>query len=343
MTLSVCKSRIVVAVSGGVDSSVAAYLLTQQLLARSKHERQVEQNSNTTTSPSSPSFSTSTSHLIGLFMNNWDSSDEGATSYCANSEKDWQDAQSVCSLLRLPLYRANFSSEYWTEVFTPFLQAIPETTPNPDMLCNSIIKFGAMKNYALHRFNATCIATGHYARLWRRQREEWMEEWKDDIRGLGIDSSNKRQTLQEELYASGSVPDWVENWGIGKGDAAVPPMLVAGADSSKDQSYFLSMTPGLAFKNVLFPLGYLRKQNTTRATQQSNKHQNTNNSMQSLFYVRDIAAQAGLFIVKKKDSSGICFIGKRKFPKFISGYLPLEAQKEGNFVCIDTGKVSLFF
>jgi tRNA-specific 2-thiouridylase len=304
---------------------------------------------------------TNSSPLIGLFMNNWDSSDEGgggssnttATSFCVTTEKDWHDAKAVCSLLKLPLYRANFSSEYWTEVFTPFLQAMPDTTLNPDMLCNSVIKFGSMKNYALRRFNATCIATGHYARLWRRQREEWMEEWTDDLGGNGMDIScgqtTTATTLQEQLYATGNIPHWVEHWGKSRSNgsaALVPPLLVAAADSSKDQSYFLSMTPGLALKNVLFPLGYLQKQkhNTDLIDvqpQPTEKRLKTdNNNAQSSFYVRDIATQAGLPVANKKDSSGICFIGKRRFPDFISSYLPLDVLKEGNFVCIDTNEVS---
>jgi len=348
MSLSVCKSRLVVAISGGVDSSVAAYLLSRQVvLLPSRLERSLGMG-HTRRNPMSSEM-TNSSPLIGLFMNNWDSSDEGgstATSFCVNTEKDWHDAKAVCSLLKLPLYRANFSSEYWTEVFTPFLQAMPHTTLNPDTLCNSIIKFGSMKNYALRRFNATCIATGHYARLWRRQREEWMEEWTDDVRGNGNEISCEKPTLQEELYATGTIPDWVENWGKSRsnGSVLVPPLLVAGADPSKDQSYFLSMTPGLAFKNVLFPLGYLQKQNNHTdlidvQPQPTEKRPLSDNSKSS-FYVRDIATQAGLPVAHKKDSSGICFIGKRRFPDFISSYLPLDVQKEGNFVCIDTNEVS---
>jgi hypothetical protein len=174
-----------------------------------------------------------------------------------------------------------------------------------------------------------------------------MEEWTDDIRGFGIDVSCGRPTLQDELYATGTIPDWVEHWGKSRsnGSVIVPPLLVAGADSTKDQSYFLSMTPGVAFRNVLFPLGYLQKQkHTTVIDVQRQSTENKSSKIddsQSSFSVRDIAAQAGLPVANKKDSSGICFIGKRRFPDFISGYLPLDVQKEGNFVCIDTGEVSL--
>jgi len=314
MTLSFCKNRIAVALSGGVDSSVAAFLLAQQLSSRS-HQQQ-------------------NGSLIGLFMNNWSDDGESATSYCVHTEKDFKDAEAVCSMLDMPLYRGNFSSEYWTEVFDPFLEGIIDTTPNPDMLCNSKIKFGTMKDYALHRYRASCIATGHYARLWRRQKEEWMDEWTDDVRkGNNCSNGNPLQTLEEEIYSTGKVPNWIDSWGKSTSSKnPTSPLLVVGADLSKDQSYFLSMTPGIAFKNVLFPLGYLKK------TSESSQNANTMDD-RVLLSVRDIAAQAGLKTARKKDSSGICFIGKRCFPEFIFEFLPLAAQQEGDFVCVDTGKI----
>ena len=316
MTFLLCKNRIAVALSGGVDSSVAAFLLAQQLSSRS-HQKQ-------------------NGSLIGLFMNNWSDNGENATSYCIHAEKDFKDAEAVCSMLGMPLYMGNFSSEYWTEVFDPFYKALLTTTPNPDMLCNSKIKFGAMKEYALQRYHASCIATGHYARLWRRQKEEWMDEWTDDVRnGNNITNRNPLQTLEEEIYSTGQVPNWINSWGKSTNSKnPTPPLLVVGADLSKDQSYFLSMTPGIAFKNVLFPLGYLKK--TSKSSQEANAMDEP-----LLLSVRDIAEQAGLKTARKKDSSGICFIGKRCFPEFISEFLPLEAQQEGDFVCVDTGKVNI--
>ena len=107
------KRRIAIAMSGGVDSSVAAYLL---------HHHQ-------------PSTCTST-ELIGLHMSNWNESDEeeeGNGGFCVQSERDATDAQRVCDALGMRLHRASFAAEYWTGVFEPFVEGIGSgLTPNPD-------------------------------------------------------------------------------------------------------------------------------------------------------------------------------------------------------------------
>ena len=127
-----CTHKVIVGMSGGVDSSVAAYLLIQQ-------GYQVE----------------------GLFMKNWDEDD--GTEYCT-AKDDLKDAQSVCNSLGIPLHTANFAAEYWDQVFEHFLQEYRlGRTPNPDILCNREIKFKAFLDYAKH-LGADFIATGHYAR-----------------------------------------------------------------------------------------------------------------------------------------------------------------------------------
>lgn len=124
---------IIVGLSGGVDSSVAAYLLKQQGF-----------------------------HVEGLFMKNWEEDDDDR--YCTSAQ-DLQDAQQVCEKLGIVLHQANFSKDYWDRVFTHFLAEYQAgRTPNPDILCNKEIKFHAFLEYA-KRLNATHIATGHYANL----------------------------------------------------------------------------------------------------------------------------------------------------------------------------------
>jgi tRNA-uridine 2-sulfurtransferase len=124
--------RVIVAMSGGVDSAVAALLLLRQ-----GHEVQ------------------------GLFMHNWEEDDQG---YCTSAE-DFQDARRVATELRIPLHRVDLSREYRDRVFTDFLEAYRAgLTPNPDVLCNREIKFGDCLRHA-QRLGAERLATGHYARL----------------------------------------------------------------------------------------------------------------------------------------------------------------------------------
>lgn len=125
------SERVVVGMSGGVDSSVAALLLKQ-----GGHD------------------------VHGLFMSNWEEDEEG---YCQSAE-DYQDALAVAELLSVPLHRASFAREYRERVFAQFLDGYAGgATPNPDVLCNREIKFGSFLAYA-RRLGARRIATGHYAR-----------------------------------------------------------------------------------------------------------------------------------------------------------------------------------
>ena len=121
--------KIVVGMSGGVDSSVAALLLKQ-----------------------------AGAEVIGLFMNNWKEEDGGV----CTSAADWEDVIGVCGKLDIPYYSVDFSEEYMKNVFETFLREYEiGRTPNPDVLCNREIKFKPFKHYA-EMLGADYIATGHY-------------------------------------------------------------------------------------------------------------------------------------------------------------------------------------
>ncbi len=127
------KRRVVVGLSGGVDSAVSAHLLKQQ-----GHE------------------------VIGIFMKNWEDDDD--SEYCS-SRQDFLDAASVADVLGIDIEHVNFAADYKDRVFADFLREYQAgRTPNPDVLCNAEIKFKAFLDHAM-RLGAECIATGHYARV----------------------------------------------------------------------------------------------------------------------------------------------------------------------------------
>ena len=210
--------RVVIGMSGGVDSSVAAYLLKQQGY-----------------------------DVIGIFMKNWDDTDEFGV--CTATE-DYEDVIAVCNQIGIPYYAVNFEKQYWDKVFTYFLEEYKAgRTPNPDVMCNKEIKFKAFLEHAMN-LGADYLATGHYARV---ERDE-----------AGV-------------------------------------RMLRGVDNNKDQTYFLNQLTQQQLEKVMFPIGHLPKPE-----------------------VRKIAEEAGLATAKKKDSTGICFIGERNFKEFLSQYLPAQ-------------------
>ncbi|MGB4183999.1 MAG: tRNA 2-thiouridine(34) synthase MnmA [Caldicoprobacterales bacterium] len=141
------KKRVILGMSGGVDSSVAAILLKE-----AGYE------------------------VIALFMKNW--SEENEYGECLAAE-DAEDARRVAGQLEIPFYTVNFEKEYWDKVFTYFLDEYKKgRTPNPDVMCNQEIKFNAFLNYAL-QLDADYIAMGHYAQVEKREDGYYLIRGKD--------------------------------------------------------------------------------------------------------------------------------------------------------------------
>lgn len=221
------KIRVVVGMSGGVDSSVTALLLKEQGY-----------------------------DVVGVFMKNWDDTDENGM--CTATE-DYKDVAKVANQIGIPYYSVNFEKEYWDRVFEYFLAEYRlGRTPNPDVMCNKEIKFKAFLDYALS-LGAEYVATGHYAQVVRDE---------------------------EGIFH-----------------------MLRGVDHNKDQTYFLSQLSQEQLSKTMFPLGHLQKPE-----------------------VRELAEKANLATAKKKDSTGICFIGEKNFKNFLSNYLPAT---KGNMVTED--------
>ena len=242
------KQRVVVGLSGGVDSAVTAHLLKQQ-----GHE------------------------VIGIFMKNWEDDDRAADAgtdgpgYCT-SNIDFVDAAAVADVIGIEIEHVNFAAEYKDRVFAEFLREYQAgRTPNPDILCNAEIKFKSFLDHAM-RLGAEKIATGHYAR----------------VRCVAADTG-------EPVGQDGT------SHATARDGARVRYELLKGLDPSKDQSYFLHRLNQAQLSKTLFPVGELHK------TQ-----------------VRQIAEEIGLPNAKKKDSTGICFIGERPFRDFLNRYIAKE-------------------
>ncbi len=218
------KKKVAIGLSGGVDSAVAVIMLQ-------KEGYDVE----------------------GIFMRNWDSllnndvlGNPHTLDNVCPQEVDYMDAVKVAEQLGIKLHRIDFVMEYWDRVFTYFLDEYKNNrTPNPDILCNSEIKFKAFLDKAME-MGYDYIAMGHYARI-----------------------------------------------------SHDPLKIYKGVDSNKDQTYFLSQLSKDQLKKALFPIGHLEKKE-----------------------VRQIALEHNLVIAKKKDSTGVCFIGERNFKQFLENYLP---------------------
>ncbi|MBM3167817.1 MAG: tRNA 2-thiouridine(34) synthase MnmA [Bacteroidetes bacterium] len=221
------KPRVVVGLSGGVDSSVAAKLLLDQGY-----------------------------EVIGMFMKNWHDESVTLSNECPWME-DSTDAMLVAQALGIPFQAIDLSEEYQKRIVDyMFAEYSVGRTPNPDILCNREIKFDIFLQAAL-KLKADFVATGHYCQ-------------KGEVLHQGA-----------PIY-----------------------QLLAGADTNKDQSYFLCQLSQEQLSKALFPIGHLQKAE-----------------------VRSLAKQAGLVTAEKKDSQGLCFIGKVRLPDFLQQQLKPKTGK----------------
>ena len=181
--MSTPRRRVVVGLSGGVDSAVSAHLLKQQ-----GHE------------------------VIGVFMKNWEDDDtsadaaDGSTSYCS-SRQDFLDAASVADVIGIELEHVNFAADYKDRVFADFLHEYQAgRTPNPDVLCNAEIKFKAFLDHAM-RLGAECIATGHYARVRERNARFELLKGLDPLKDQSYFLHRLTQAqLSKTLFPVGELP-----------------------------------------------------------------------------------------------------------------------------------------
>jgi len=213
------NKKVFIGLSGGVDSSVSAYLLKQAGY-----------------------------DVTGVFLKVW----QPDFMYCTAKE-DRRDAMRVAASLSIPFMTIDAVSEYKQYVVDYMIAEYKRgRTPNPDVMCNSVVKFGVFYKKA-RELGADFIATGHYA-----------------------------QRIEKE----GEV------------------LLGEAIDTTKDQTYFLWNIPREALKHSLFPVGGYHKKD-----------------------IREIARKAGLYTAEKKDSQGLCFIGKVSMQDFLSHFLDLQPGK----------------
>uniref|UniRef100_A0A6J0TYF7 Mitochondrial tRNA-specific 2-thiouridylase 1 n=1 Tax=Pogona vitticeps TaxID=103695 RepID=A0A6J0TYF7_9SAUR len=163
--LAAARRHVVCAVSGGVDSAVAALLLRQRGYK-----------------------------VTGVFMKNWDIVDEIGV---CSSDRDCEDAHRVCQILGIPFHQVSFVKEYWNDVFSYLLNEYElGRTPNPDVICNKHIKFSYFLHHAVDQLGADAIATGHYARTSLEDSEVFQQKYIQKPQGLFRNRFEVRNTVK---------------------------------------------------------------------------------------------------------------------------------------------------
>ncbi len=327
--MSTSHTTVFVGMSGGVDSSVAALLLKRRGF-----------------------------DVVGVFMKNW--TQNISESVWCTWEEDQRFARSAAQQIGIPLYTWDFENEYRALVFEYFLREYKNgNTPNPDVMCNKEIKFGLFLKKAL-AMGAQYIATGHYVRIApdipKKTGHSLVPAASDALyspQQNSAESGNRAFAGSENSFSeyqarSGPVHMSFAEAGVGGGNALMESFrnpgelgprrgrqgenadnrksqefsnyrlteahsrrLSIAKDLNKDQSYFLWTLTQEQLRHCLFPIGDLTKPE-----------------------VRAIAAQHGLVNATRKDSQGLCFVGKVKFRNFLSHYVP---QHRGQIIDVSFG------
>ncbi|KAF9903970.1 hypothetical protein EC991_003188 [Linnemannia zychae] len=298
------KERVLLLMSGGVDSSMCAHILINQgydVTGLYMHNWNHDEETQDEIEPSASSVSTTsrqnTTHLSEPTLSPTPSSIPRTAPIrpkVCTSDRDWADVQSVCSQLGIPARRLDFSRQYWNQVFEVMLQEYERgKTPNPDVSCNREIKFGELI------------------------------EWCHRNGGLGKDRF-VTGTRAEAGAGAGGVEEG-EGWdylatghyaNVERDPVTGVAKLLRAKDSNKDQTYYLSTLSEKVLRHVLFPLAQYDKPTVKRmalatSTPATPTSTSPNDELTSL---RNAAL--------KKESMGICFVGKRKrFGDFLKEYL----------------------
>ena len=277
--------------------------------------------------------------VVAVHMRNWDEIEESG--HC-NGEKDAKDAAAICQALNIPLEVVDYSREYFNDVFQDLLEGYSKgDTPSPDVLCNRVIKFQLLLDHVRAKYGQHAVlATGHYARV--RQ----------------IHAETVTATIPAASTSFPSSSSSTSSFSVVP--SASSAQLYIGLDPRKDQSYFLSSVPSHALMSCLCPLGWIQKSflkqiaskweviiqngpnepipNVTLTTaQQIQQQQQKNDDQPASPSMSSSRSSTPLQSVsRKRESMGICFIGKRSMTDFLGEYIELHS---GPFVDIDTGNI----
>jgi len=269
------KKKVVIGLSGGVDSSVAAWILKEQGY-----------------------------EVTGLFMRNWNDN-TGVLEADCTYEDDVMFAEMVAARIGIPFHVVDLSEPYRKRVVDyMFSEYQAGRTPNPDILCNREIKFDSFVTEA-RKIGGELVATGHYCRKELLVESDSKETGPVDNRGGSVDVSTGNKPAEKvtgaDMDAVSKTGDLGSEVGMdtGKRDKNNESdkkiyQLLAGKDSAKDQSYFLCQITQDQLAGALFPIGNMTKQE-----------------------VRKLASDLNMPTAERKDSQGICFIGKVDLPTFL--------------------------